>query len=104
MARRGVCYVPAVTPRSDTPTKARWSGHLRKLCSRSQPVNDSAQAQKGSRRWLLVTIGLAAVAVFAVTALLINIFERKQEARNPFYRVVDLNDTISDPAIWGKDF
>ena len=47
---------------------------------------------------------LAAVATVAVTALLINIFERKQEARNPFYRVVELNDTIDDPAIWGKNF
>lgn len=39
-----------------------------------------------------------------MTALLINIFERKQEAKNPFYRVVELNDTIDDPATWGKDF
>src|SRR5689334_22897778 len=58
----------------------------------------------GSRRWLVATVVLAAVAVFAVTALLINIVERKQEAKNPFYRVVDLNDTIDDPAVWGKDF
>ena len=40
----------------------------------------------------------------AVTALLVNIFERKQEAKNPFYRVVELNDTIDDPAIWAKNF
>jgi hypothetical protein len=39
-----------------------------------------------------------------VTALLINIFERKQEARNPFYRVVELNETVADPAVWGKNF
>lgn len=56
------------------------------------------------RRFLITIVVLAAIAVFAVTALLINIFERKQEARNPFYRVVELNDTISDPAVWGKDF
>ncbi len=56
------------------------------------------------RRFLITTVVLAAIAVFAVTALLINIFERKEEARNPFYRVVELNDTISDPAVWGKDF
>ena len=40
----------------------------------------------------------------AITALLVNIFERKQEARNPFYRVVELNDTIDDPAVWAKNF
>ena len=56
------------------------------------------------KRQLLVVGGLAAVAAIAITALLVNIFEHKQEARNPFYRVVDLNDTIEDPAIWGKNF
>ena len=56
------------------------------------------------RRFFFMIIVLAAIAVFALTALLINIFERKQEARNPFYRVVELNDTISDPAVWGKNF
>jgi nitrite reductase (cytochrome c-552) len=35
---------------------------------------------------------------------LIHIFERKQEARNPFYRVVDLTDETTDPVIWGKNF
>lgn len=39
-----------------------------------------------------------------VTALLINIFEQKQEARNPFYRVVELTDETEDPAVWGKNF
>jgi nitrite reductase (cytochrome c-552) len=57
-----------------------------------------------SRRLFLTTIALAAIATLAVTALLINIFERKQEARNPFYRVVELNDSIDDPATWGKNF
>jgi len=52
-------------------------------------------------------LGVAAAAMlvtFGVTALLVNIFERKQEARNPFYRVVDLDDTTEDPAVWGKNF
>jgi len=56
------------------------------------------------RRFMIATVVLAAVAAFAVTALLINIFERKQEARNPFYRVVELSDNIDDPAVWGKNF
>ena len=37
-------------------------------------------------------------------ALLMNIFERKQEARNPFFRVVELTDDTDDPAVWGKNF
>ncbi len=36
--------------------------------------------------------------------MLVNIFERKLEARNPFYRVVALSDTTEDPAAWGKNF
>src|ERR1700745_2881207 len=57
-----------------------------------------------NRRLLYSTMALAALAAVAITALLVNIFEHKQQARNPFYRVVELNDTIEDPAIWGKDF
>ena len=47
---------------------------------------------------------LAAVAAVGAIALLVNIIERKQEARNPFYRVVELTDETVDPALWGKNF
>src|SRR4051812_15581704 len=56
-------------------------------------------------RGMVVTVAvLAAVAAAGLTALLVNIFERKQEARNPFFRVVELTDQTEDPAIWGKNF
>ncbi len=60
----------------------------------------------GKRVALVIILATLVVAVlaFGVTALLVNIFERKQEARNPFYRVVELTDMTSDPAIWGKNF
>src|SRR5215471_2631015 len=57
-----------------------------------------------NKRQLLILGGVAAVAAISVTALLVNIFEHKQESRNPFYRVVELNNTVEDPAIWGKNF
>src|SRR5215471_12243077 len=58
-----------------------------------------------STRWLLfLTVASAAVATVAIAGLLINIFEHKQEAKNPFFQVVELNDQIEDPAIWGKNF
>jgi nitrite reductase (cytochrome c-552) len=53
---------------------------------------------------LALVVVVTALAVIAVTALLVNIMERKQEARNPFYRVVELTDTTEDPAVWGKNF
>ncbi|HXG58656.1 MAG TPA: ammonia-forming cytochrome c nitrite reductase subunit c552 [Thermoanaerobaculia bacterium] len=52
--------------------------------------------------------GLVFAAVTAVTAgvtaMLVSIFERKQEARNPFHRVVELTDDTVDPAVWGSNF
>jgi nitrite reductase (cytochrome c-552) len=53
---------------------------------------------------LLAVAGAALVATGALTALLVNIMERKQEARNPFFRVVELDDETEDPATWGKNF
>lgn len=59
------------------------------------------------RRFILIvgiTAFVTAGIAFGVTALLINIFERKQEGRHPFFRVVELTDETEDPAIWGKNF
>lgn len=53
---------------------------------------------------LLATAVGAALVTIGVVALLINIFEHKQEARNPFYRVVPLSDDTTDPAPWGRNF
>jgi nitrite reductase (cytochrome c-552) len=55
-------------------------------------------------RGLVLTAVISALAALAAVALLVNIFERKQEARNPFYRVVELTDDTEDPAVWGKNF
>ena len=54
-----------------------------------------------------VIVAAAALGILAAVggaALLANIMERKQEGRNPFYRVVALSDTTTDPATWGKNF
>lgn len=56
------------------------------------------------RARMVLTITGAAITAAGAAALLVNIFERKQEARNPFYRVVELTDETEDPAIWGKNF
>lgn len=57
-----------------------------------------------NRRPLILIAVLAAGVSFAAAMLLTNIFERKQEAKNPFFRVVELDDDTVDPAIWGKNF
>jgi nitrite reductase (cytochrome c-552) len=62
-------------------------------------------AELRPRRTSILVLGLmAALAAAAITALLVNIFERKQEAKNPFFRVVELTDETIDPAVWGKNF
>ena len=52
-------------------------------------------------------VGALVIAVLvgaAGAALLANIVRRQEEARNPFYRVVELTDETQDPAIWAKNF
>jgi nitrite reductase (cytochrome c-552) len=49
----------------------------------------------------VIVVALTAVGV---TALLVNIFERKREAENPLFRVVEVTEDTVDPAVWGKNF
>lgn len=71
-------------------------------------ANSSSPASPvGSRsplRWVVITAVIACVLTIGVTAVLVNIFEHKQDARNPFFRVVELTDETQDPAVWGKNF
>jgi nitrite reductase (cytochrome c-552) len=60
--------------------------------------------ERGASRVLVLSIVIAALAAFAITALLVNIFQRQQEARSPFFRVVEIDDNTEDPAVWGKNF
>ncbi len=62
------------------------------------------EKQNSTARTILVTAAIAAFAAVGVTALLVNIMEHKQEAKNPFFRVVELTDDTEDPAAWGKNF
>lgn len=66
-------------------------------------ATDPNPSGRPKSRLLLLAIA-AAVGGALATALLVNIFERKQEAKNPFFRVVELDDETEDPAIWGKNF
>lgn len=66
-------------------------------------MNTSSSRRGSVARFLLAAIVAALVAVGAL-ALLLNIFERKQEAKNPFFKVVELTDDTTDPAVWGKNF
>lgn len=59
--------------------------------------------KRGYKFYVFITV-LLAVITFGLIILLVNIFEHKQEARNPFFRVVELTDTTEDPVTWSKNF
>ena len=44
------------------------------------------------------------VGVFGAAALLTNIFQHKQEAKNPYLRLVEVNEETTDPAPWGMNW
>src|SRR4051812_14197143 len=47
---------------------------------------------------------VCAVAVFIIAALLTSIFNRKIEAKNPWVRLVEVDENTTDPAQWGKNW
>ncbi len=67
-------------------------------------MNHVSENSPSLLRRLVLFGAVAAVGAVAVTALLVNIVERKQEAKNPFFRVVEVTDDTDDPAVWGKNF
>jgi nitrite reductase (cytochrome c-552) len=68
------------------------------------PSSESVDRRSRTLKLVVITAFVSALAAAGGVALLVNVMERKQEARNPFYRVVDLNDETEDPEIWGKNF
>jgi nitrite reductase (cytochrome c-552) len=58
----------------------------------------------GKSRLPLVLTIVAGPASFFAAGMLLNIFERKQEAKTPFFNVISLTDDVQDPEVWGKNF
>ena len=60
---------------------------------------------RGWSRGAVLTVAIVAMlGAAALAALLVNITQRKQEAQQTFFRVVEVTDETTDPAIWGKNF
>lgn len=76
--------------------------------TQTEVEKNEGTTRAGRKTYGLKIVVIAAFAAFAAAilgvALLTNIMERKQEARNPFFRVVELTDDTDDPAVWGKNF
>lgn len=73
--------------------------------TKSTSVNAKARHQAGGQVFKFgLAVAVAALVAIGGLALLVNIMEHKQEAKNPFFRVVELTDDTEDPAVWGKNF
>ncbi|MDZ4773260.1 MAG: ammonia-forming cytochrome c nitrite reductase subunit c552 [Planctomycetota bacterium] len=53
---------------------------------------------------LFALVAVVALATVGVMLLLENIHERKNEAREQVLRIVDIDETTVDPAVWGQNF
>jgi nitrite reductase (cytochrome c-552) len=56
---------------------------------------------------VLLLVGLlvlVSAVTFGVTALLVTIFEHRQEARTPFVRLVEVDEGTTDPVPWGSNW
>jgi nitrite reductase (cytochrome c-552) len=61
-------------------------------------------APRRSAASIVVIVVVCLVGGFAAVAMLTNIFERKQEAKNPYLRLVEVNENTTDPAPWGMNW
>jgi nitrite reductase (cytochrome c-552) len=72
----------------------------------SASEGDAASGPGRRRVRLMFGVGalVGALVAVACAALLVRVFEHKQEAKSPFFRVVELDESVGDPAVWGKNF
>ncbi|HUR28217.1 MAG TPA: ammonia-forming cytochrome c nitrite reductase subunit c552, partial [Planctomycetota bacterium] len=66
-------------------------------------MNSSFVARRPRLTFVLVVL-LVATATAAATALLVNIYERKAEARSPYVLLQPVSEDDTDPAKWGVNW
>jgi len=66
-------------------------------------TNGKSRLHMGRLSFVLVVVGTA-VAAALITGLLVNIFERQQEAKDPFLKLVQVTEDTTDPEPWGVNF
>jgi nitrite reductase (cytochrome c-552) len=70
----------------------------------TDPGSDPRPERRRARFRLIALTGLTALFTVLVVALLVTIFQRKQEERVPFVRVVDVTEDTIDPRLWGANW
>jgi nitrite reductase (cytochrome c-552) len=67
-------------------------------------LSTEPRERRSLTKWIVIAAAAGVVLAVGGALLLTNIMQRKSEAQQPFYQVVQLNDTITDPEVWGKNF
>jgi nitrite reductase (cytochrome c-552) len=67
-------------------------------------TTEPREPNRSLTKWIVFAALAGVVLAIGGALLLTNIMERQSEARQPFASVVALNDTITDPEVWGKNF
>lgn len=55
-------------------------------------------------RIVMVSVAVSTVLALGLSALLVNIMERKNEAKQTFVKIADIHEDEENPAEWGKNF
>ncbi|HVT80567.1 MAG TPA: ammonia-forming cytochrome c nitrite reductase subunit c552 [Phycisphaerae bacterium] len=69
----------------------------------SNPSSDNGIVRFSRARFLFV-IAVTALVTAGIAYMLTNIFQRKQEAKNPYIRFVNVTEDTTDPAPWGVNW
>jgi nitrite reductase (cytochrome c-552) len=71
---------------------------------RTEPRTASAPRRPGLVALLALVFAGAVVGTLGVTWVLISMFGHKQEARQPYLRVAEVNEISTDPEPWGRNW
>lgn len=81
-----------------------------KLDASSSNSRQPSQEEPRSARWVQsrllfgLIVAVVAAGTAGLTALLMNISERKAEKRQPYVRVAEVTEDTTDPAVWGLNW
>jgi nitrite reductase (cytochrome c-552) len=70
----------------------------------SQHTANNIESRGGNIRLLLLAFVAAGIATALVAWVLVTMFTHKQEARQPFVRVVEISEISTDPEPWGLNW
>jgi nitrite reductase (cytochrome c-552) len=66
--------------------------------------HDTVRTRRRGTIAVLIAIFGCAILSFGIAALLTSIFRHKEEAKNPYLRLVDVTEETTDPTFWGMNW